>query len=123
MLIINKIKKYKFSFSLGIIILILSLIPFQGPAGSGLLDFPHVDKLIHFILYFTLTLAILHDSGKNLKFSDYAFAVFLSLAFGGMIELIQISQPHRSGDIFDLLANFAGSLTAVPFYLVLRRII
>ena len=123
MLIYNIINKYYKSITFAVFITVISLIQFKTSPGSGLFNIPYMDKIVHFILYGILSFLLLRDSGSNLKSITYIIIIFLCLSFGGIIELIQISQPGRSGEFLDLLANVAGSITAIPVFYLYNRII
>jgi len=116
MLIIKILARYYKSVIYAVFVLVISLIPFKDTPGSGIFNFPHMDKIIHFFLYGILCFLLLWDSRNKLRKKDYILIILLCLSFGGIIELLQISQPERSGDIFDLIANFFGSLVAVPVF-------
>lgn len=73
---------------------------------------PLRDKGAHFIAYaaigFSLFLCVCNGNGKNA--TSVAIAVLGGSCFGAAIELIQPSFG-RSGELLDLLMDFAGSLT------------
>lgn len=102
----------------------LSLIPINTSAGSGFLNFPHVDKLVHFMLYGLLSFILLHDLHKifNNKSSLILLTLILCVSYGGLIEVFQSFIDGRSGELYDLLADFAGSLTAIPAFYLFRRL-
>lgn len=116
--------KYYLSFLVAIIILVLSLIPVNTSVGSGLLDFPHVDKVAHFMLYGLLSFILLHELHRNFKgnFSIILFTLILCLCYGGMIEIFQFFIDGRSSEAYDLLADFLGSIMAIPVFYFFKRL-
>ena len=80
-----------------------------------------MDKIVHFFLYGTLSFVILFESlwKKTFTRKMYLYAILACLVFGGIIELLQILEPERSGELYDLLANILGSIAAIlPFILL-----
>jgi len=123
--IIKNISKfYGFSFLCGITILILCFIHL--PQQTDLATIPNFDKIVHFTMYFALSttfilesLIVYSKSGKsNLRF--YIIAFLLSAAFGWLIEEFQGMLDYRSKDVFDWLADVAGSLSACTLIGLIR---
>lgn len=77
------------------------------------LNFAGADKLVHGILYFTLSITsfFLLYKTKSLQNRQKVilFAIALPVFFGGIVEILQnYLIPGRSGDIFDFMANSTG---------------
>jgi glycopeptide antibiotics resistance protein len=88
----------------------------------ALIPISNVDKIAHFGLYFVFTFLMMYDF-YHFKYRTFpviqviVFSVATAVAFGGAMEILQgIPRLHRTTDIFDFLANTAGSFTAVIFY-------
>jgi VanZ family protein len=83
---------------------------------------PHIDKIVHFIMYFTFALALIHDflhySKIHLKHWQIVLLSIVSvIAMGGFLEILQrIPYIHRSSDFFDFLANAIGAVIASIVY-------
>jgi VanZ family protein len=122
MLIINLINKYYKSITFAVFITVISLIRFKTSPGAGIFNIPYMDKIVHFFLYGILCFLLLRDTARNPGLKSYFVIIILCLSFGGIIELIQISQPGRSGEFLDLAANFAGSIFAIPVYSIYNKI-
>jgi len=122
--ILKFLSKYYLSFLVAIIILVLSLIPINTSVGSGLLDFPHADKVAHFMLYGLLSFILLHELHRNFKgkISIILFTLILCLSYGGMIEIFQSFIDGRSSEAYDLLADFIGSIMAIPAFYLFKRL-
>jgi len=77
-----------------------------------LIDIPHFDKIIHFLMYFILATAWLIDDYKKIEAFDSRklIIIFISSVFYGIfMELIQkVLIQERSGDFLDALANTFG---------------
>ena len=85
-----------------ILIFVLAIIP----PSEGQISFPYLDKLIHFLAFFIISVG-----------TFYAFQVteifrcFLLIAcFGICIEVIQYFIPYRSFEILDIIADIIGAL-------------
>lgn len=90
------------------------------------IDIQNIDKIIHLIFYFALTLLWFlflkkhinsPNNGKSLSIS-FVF----SIVFGIIIEFIQeFYTATRQADAFDVLANATGSILAVIAIVLLDR--
>ena len=98
----------------------VSLTPLDG---LDLPSFSYADKIVHFFLYFFLTLLWLLAYPKWWR--KRIFFIILVLLWGIAIELIQeYFVPTRSGDVFDAIANTAGALTGLwVFYSWIKTIV
>lgn len=117
------LKAYYLSIILALFILLLSLIKIDTSESPGILNFPHADKVVHFIFYLILGFVILFDHGRinpvNRKY--FLRIILFCVIYGGVIELLQLGLPFRSADIFDLLADAAGSILSIPFYKIIGK--
>jgi VanZ family protein len=101
------------------VIIFLSLIPAQ-KSSDLIFAFPHIDKPVHFLMYFVLFIIVMKDlkrSNKETKrfiiFTILIIILFLSI----LIEFIQeFFIPGRFGSFIDVLANLSGLIIAVFFY-------
>jgi VanZ family protein len=64
----------------------------------------HVDKLVHFGIFLGFALLFYVDQHWR---GWWTFLI--SVAFAGVIELVQSLLPYRDGDWLDLLAGAAGA--------------
>lgn len=100
------LKQYLYSIITILIILILSFIKPSSPNSNYLFNIPHLDKLIHFLMYFGLTSILLVENKNRQKIKITISTIVLS----GLIELTQQHLTnYRSGDWFDLITNSIGS--------------
>jgi len=78
-------------------------------------SFNYADKIVHFFLYFFLLLFWFKALQK--KQISNIYIVLVAITWGIVIEFLQeMYIPGRTGDIFDALANTAGSITALFVY-------
>jgi VanZ family protein len=104
------------------IILFLSLTKGENLPHPSWLIFPHIDKVVHFILYFVFSLVLIHDtihySKIQLKYWQIILiSVSIVIGIGGFLEILQrIPSIHRSNDFFDFLANSVGAVIASFLY-------
>jgi VanZ family protein len=101
-----------------LIILILSLMPSDGIPGSKWWQFPHIDKVVHFIMYAILTILILQKNhilfGKFKQINVLGVTFFYVFFMGFFIEILQNSfLIGRNFDIFDVVANTIASVSVL----------
>lgn len=85
------------------------------PLVAPLPDVPQGDKLLHLVAFAALVLPLAVTDPRN-----WAWALVLAVAYGGMIELIQ---PHvnRQAEWGDFLANSLGAALGVILGRALHR--
>lgn len=118
--------RYTASIAVTAAIIVLSFIK---TGGGGEYDlFPHVDKAIHAIMYFTLSTALCYDLREKMRPDRYLpcmlTAIGAAMATGILTELGQeYLTTYRSGDIYDFLADTAGSIAgaATTTYILATR--
>lgn len=97
------------------------------PAGADVLPmFPGADKVVHFIMFATLTAALLFDLRRTKKAAAARRiairAAVASMVFGAVDEIMQSCLTTvRSGDILDWLADMAGTCAMLLIFLIWRR--
>ena len=85
---------------------------------------PNIDKLVHFVLYTTLSFLWMWGLVKKNKpnsFFKYAVLIFIiGSSFGVLIEFLQENFTQtRSAEILDVVCNCIGILTGI----ILKKII
>jgi len=112
--------QYKKSIFISLVILILSTISGSSLQKVPIIELPNLDKIIHFIMYFALSTALLTDIYKeNKRFSVKSiwFIILFPFLYGVLMELLQkYFVANRTCDILDVLANTIGLLTAIIFF-------
>ncbi len=105
-----------FFFTLTWFLVLLYLFLFYQPDGNTYSKFRHLDKLIHFILFFvqsfTLSQAFYLFKGY-LSFKIFVFIIIILLSFGIIVEVQQLYIPFRTFDYYDLVTNIIGVVTGV----------
>lgn len=77
------------------------------------LNIPHLDKVVHFGMFFILALLIslplkLHTAIPPKQI--YTITILIAFVYGGLIEILQHYFFNRGGDVWDLTADIAGSI-------------
>jgi succinate-acetate transporter protein len=102
-----------------LIILILCGMPGKDVPDIGIFQF---DKLVHAAIFFVLvTFAIrgfrLQTKNNYLRKNSAFLAVGLSIAYGGILEILQGTIfSERSADFYDFIANSFGCFIALLLY-------
>ena len=93
-------------------------MPVNSSQESTFFKIPHLDKIIHIILYTSLSFIVLIEYVKNEKVVNkyLILPLIFSFFYGGIIELAQLFLAERSGDFLDIIANLAGCLLALALY-------
>lgn len=118
------INKYWKSLIWVIVIFILSSISGNSLQSIPKFNIPHFDKLVHFGMYFILTIIIIWDATQNKKssFKVFLFIVVFSISYGALMEFMQEHVfTKRSADLFDFLANSVGVLSGVFSFLIFHK--
>lgn len=91
---------------------------------SSWLELLSFDKLVHATLFFILcALMLLWRGAKNPAGPTPLMCVFLSVAYGVVLEILQAAVfVERSMDFYDAVANAAGALLAFGMRSRLRKI-
>lgn len=113
------LNRYKFAILIAAVIFYASILkPAQLPSDISL--FAGVDKIVHFLMYFILALALNFESGKIIRHNKlllYCVVLVFPILYGGLIEILQANFfPPRTGEWLDFFANTAGVLFAYFIY-------
>lgn len=120
--------KFWKSLTWALLILLACLMP-----GSSLnrvtdFDLPHFDKVVHFGIFFILTVLLLSDFNKQettkiTRKKKMLVAALVAFAYGLAIELFQlILIQSRSAEVLDVFANGIGIILAVVNYKNINRL-
>lgn len=125
---IKFIKQHINSLMWALIIMMLCGAPTSSFPTVRFLNIPHLDKVVHFVLYFVFTLLLVSEN-NTLRLSggitkkSMLIGFILAVAYGGIIELMQMLVfTSRGAEIVDFLANFIGSITAILCYKLLNKL-
>lgn len=113
--------QYKFSILLAIVIALLSLAPASSFPVDSIWDIPHIDKIVHMLMYAALGFVALAESRCSRNCHGLNFLIlFAILLVSALIEVLQATVVlSRGAEWVDLLANFSGLVAA---YLAFRLI-
>lgn len=114
-------KKYLFSVLTALLVLALSVLPSDVvSASTGGISFPGMDKLIHGIMYASLS-GIIHLEyfrTRSARMRSVFSIILLVWSYSILMELIQwLVIDSRMGEIADALANLAGIVIASGLYM------
>jgi VanZ family protein len=112
---ITFIKKNILSIITASLIFYLSLENAETLDKVSIFSFPHIDKIVHFGMYFSLMLCLLYEHRTtNKEFRGQLLMAIIPLVYGITLEFFQSNfTATRSGDIIDGLFNFFGIVAAL----------
>ena len=113
--------QYKFSILLAIVISLLSLAPASSFPVTSLWNIPHVDKIVHMLMYASLGFVALMESRCARQcLGNHLIILLAILLASALIEVLQATVVlSRGAELVDLAANFLGLMAA---YLAKRLI-
>ena len=100
-------------------LIILSLIPVTD-LGFPKFQLFEIDKLVHFVMYFSLTILWCFAS-ENFYRSNFKLLLF-AIFFGSVLEIFQHILPFgRYFDLGDLLANSLGAIFGIIILYYIKK--
>ena len=111
------------------VVLFLSLSSGENIPHSKWLEFAHIDKMVHFIMYFVFALVLIHDSQHYSKIRlNHGYLILISvlivISWGGFLEILQrIPSIHRNSDFFDFIMNTIGAVVASVLYKIFEPLL
>ena len=114
---------YKKTILIILLIIIASLANFENVDTTEMQKIPHLDKIVHFCMYLTLTFTFMWENYSRHKYhfilSRFIIIILLVASIGVMLEIFQATLTQtRSGNIADAAANSVGLI----FGMVLFRV-
>ncbi|MDG5799379.1 VanZ family protein [Marinilabiliaceae bacterium ANBcel2] len=111
------ITNYRVTIIIAIAIIFLSLMTSSNVPSSPLINFKGIDKIVHFMMYFSLTMVYLiekyiYNKDKTVKIKNNFIGILLIILLGGLIEIFQPIISNRNSDFYDFIANSAGVISA-----------
>jgi VanZ family protein len=86
---------------------------------------PHLDKMVHFVLYFTLStlwcVSIGLNLHKKLLRNNIALVLLIGITLAVVMEYLQKFIPYRSFDLWDMTMNVSGILFGITCFLLFHR--
>ncbi len=108
-------KKYHKTLGIILIITLLSLLNTSKIQPDNLKQIPHFDKIVHFLMYFTLGFVFMFEYyvHHHKTITKISKILILPLLYGGLMEILQhLLTTDRSGNWKDMLANSCGLFAA-----------
>ncbi len=95
----------------------ITLLSGRGVPAVGPPEIPHLDKLIHLLVFGLLATAIYRAFPGGMRDAyRLLWTIGLTVAFGASDELHQGMTPYRTMDGWDLLADAVGAVLATLVY-------
>ena len=109
------IKKNIYSILVALLIMYLSLTNSHTFDKVSLSGIPHIDKFVHFLMYFGLMSVIIYENRRNITSVKYLLMIsIVPLFYGILMEILQSTlTTTRTGSIFDAMFNAIGILISV----------
>lgn len=104
-----------------LVIFALCAMPPQDVPEPGI-EIPHLDKVVHFGMFFIMSLLICYRFERPSLKSIYGIAIGFSFLYGGLIEILQHYFFNRGGDVLDLLADVAGGVAGCVLFPTVKKI-
>ncbi len=120
-----QIFKYWKPVTIAILILYASITPANNLSKVNLFNIQHIDKMIHLVLYFVLSVTLYASLQRN-RYSKHSqnivITLFITILYGILMESFQyMFTCDRSPEIFDALANTLGSILGISVFPLLRK--
>jgi VanZ family protein len=115
------------SLAWAILVFILFSIPSSQVEKVSLIQIPHFDKLIHFIMLMVLALLLISEFNKhrriyNVSPNAFLWAAIISIGYGAVLEILQhFVFTSRYASLWDIMANFLGVTAALFLYRLVNR--
>jgi len=103
----------------GLVILLVTGLPGENIPESDLLKIPHIDKVIHFVLFAVMGALLVYGfgkkhRGKRLHSRTLFFCIALGFFYGILTEYLQYCCfSGRHGNVADAIANGFGTIFGV----------
>lgn len=119
----KKFLNYKFTFIVTLIILYGLLMPGDSVPDISI-PIPHLDKLIHFGIFFCLTTTFyLEYFYANNKKTILLYPIITLFCFGILTEILQGAlTSSRMADPMDLLADMVGVMLAIFIFPIIQKV-
>ncbi len=116
------LKSYIRTIIILIIISFLSLINVNDITPKGVHFFKNFDKLVHFLMYFTLCFIFLIENHTHRFHLKKRWVVLNTIVVGVIFEILQFSFTNtRSGSIYDAMFNILGICSATATFVFMKK--
>ena len=119
------IKKNLFSILVSLLLLYLSLANSATFDRIKLSAIPHIDKVVHFGMYFLLMSVIIAEHRKRIRnLAGLLLLALIPVSYGVLMEIMQYAlTTTRTGDIYDALADAAGVLASLTLWILIKPLL
>lgn len=116
------LKKNILSIIVALLIMYLSLASSSTFDKVAIMNFPQMDKIVHFCMYFGLMSVIIFENYRTLKNNQKLFlTALIPLSYGILMEVLQgLITVTRYASIFDALFNATGILVSILLWIWIR---
>jgi VanZ family protein len=116
------IRKNKISILIALIILFLSLSKSETFDTVQFINIPHLDKIVHFLMYFVLMLSLVYENRFHMiKAKNIFLLAIIPVLYGISIEFMQAYLTiTRSGEFYDVCFNTLGVLFAALLWMLFK---
>ena len=97
------------------ILFLISLYLFFAPFNDDPEIFPHLDKIVHFSIFFLMTFFLIVGRLKR------NYALIFCIIYALFIEIVQTFLNYRTGSIFDFISDILGVTFAIFFIFFLEK--
>lgn len=122
------VNKHWKSITWGAFILITCSLPGDELNRVKLINIPHMDKLVHLVLYLIFSLLLISENNakkyaNGVTVNAIITAAGIALGYGAMVELLQYYIfTSRSAELWDMIANTLGFIAAAFAYQWVNRV-
>lgn len=103
------VKKITISFITLAYMTLITIISLSNFDSASKFQFPHMDKLIHCLIYFIFYLLVFNTTKVYKLKKSLIISIIFSIGFGILIEVCQpIFTLNRQFEVLDILANTVG---------------
>jgi VanZ family protein len=119
------VKRNIFSILVGLLIMYLSLTGSDTFRKVPIYNIPHLDKIIHFGMYFTWMTLIAYENRKNIKSSFHLILIAtIPFCYGILMEFLQFYFiASRSGSFYDMLSNSVGIIISILLWIWIKPLL
>ena len=98
------------------ILFLISLYLFFAPfEDDGPEIFPHLDKIVHFSIFFLMTTFLVFGRLKK------KFALIFCILYALFTEIVQTFLNYRNGSIYDFVSDILGITFAIFLFFFLKK--
>ena len=120
----SRLIKYHKTLTIMLVVTFLSLMNTSNIKPRDIFSFPHFDKIVHFLMYFTMAFFLMFEYYLHHKhrITHIVQILIIPLFWGAAMELAQlILTENRAAEWWDMLANSLGVFAAYFVVYIFRH--